>query len=147
MKTILSCLQFGVGQHRANSQSDGERHNSSIGEDGQSAFPFQNPNLLTDAVPHMPSSGDESGSIIVPQPRKPNAAVWSYWMNYMKMSTALVNNLTAVRSSSSESADSGAKSEGNVSVGFPRLTKRERALKVQKYLEKKHKKNAGKKIR
>eukprot|EP00826_Nyctotherus_ovalis_P044593 TRINITY_DN4824_c0_g1_i5.p1 TRINITY_DN4824_c0_g1~~TRINITY_DN4824_c0_g1_i5.p1 ORF type:complete len:203 (-),score=54.60 TRINITY_DN4824_c0_g1_i5:80-688(-) len=71
-------------------------------------------------------------------------------MSYMRMSTALVDDLSSYRSSSSESA--GIKSEGSPSVEAavlcPRkLSKAERTAKVLKYLEKKKRKNNEKKIR
>jgi hypothetical protein len=95
------------------------------------------------------------GGILVPRPRKPNTAVWSYWMNYMQMSQALVSNLPGMRSSSSESGNesAGALSEGMVgSEGHPPgyipvLSKDQRAAKVARYLEKRRKQKYCKKIR
>ncbi len=160
MRSLLSCLQFGVGHHRSPSQPDNDAHNSSGGEDTTrpASSEAQNASIparpgIHEPIPARPNSGETSGNaIIVPQPRKPNTAVWSYWMNYMRMSTALVSNLPGVRSSSSESVDSGVKSEGaqgpETTPIYPRkLSKEERALKVQKYLEKKKRKTNAKKIR
>ena len=162
MRSLLSCLQFGVGHHRSTSQSDNnEHHNSSGGEDTTRPASSEAQNAagigrtcVHEPIPVRSNSGDAGGNtIIVPQPRKPNTAVWSYWMNYMRMSTALVSNLSGVRSSSSESAEGEIKSEGASgpeSAGglYPRkLSKEERALKVQKYLEKKRNKSNMKKIR
>eukprot|EP00826_Nyctotherus_ovalis_P038994 TRINITY_DN3706_c0_g1_i4.p1 TRINITY_DN3706_c0_g1~~TRINITY_DN3706_c0_g1_i4.p1 ORF type:complete len:203 (+),score=58.05 TRINITY_DN3706_c0_g1_i4:92-700(+) len=66
----------------------------------------------------------------------------------MKISTALVGNLSGGSSSSSESVENGVRSEGDQANGnFPKLSKKERALKVEKYLEKKRKKSGAKKIR
>jgi len=142
MRSILSCLQFGVNYQHSSSVSDNEPQST---PEKESSKPSEPP-------AHFPESmnpGD--GKILVPQPRKPDTAALSFWMNYMHMSTVLVNNLSSLRSLSSESGE-GIKSEGNSSsdarILYPRkLTKAERAEKVQRYLEKKKRKNNERKIR
>eukprot|EP00826_Nyctotherus_ovalis_P038997 TRINITY_DN3706_c0_g4_i7.p1 TRINITY_DN3706_c0_g4~~TRINITY_DN3706_c0_g4_i7.p1 ORF type:complete len:281 (+),score=85.16 TRINITY_DN3706_c0_g4_i7:171-1013(+) len=143
MKAFLSCLQFGVG-HQQIPQSDANAQPPNKDTVPIPKLPL--PDQLLNTLPIKASSGDEGNTIIIPKPRKPDTTAWSYWMNYMKMSTALVNNLSGGNSSSSESLDSGVKSEGG-RRSFPKLTKQERALKVEKYLEKKRRKNGAKKIR
>lgn len=143
MKAILSCLQHGVG-HQTIVQPDNHPQSNSKKE-SVLVSGLQRPGQLLNTLPIKASSGDEGGSIIIPKPHKADPNAWTYWMNYMKMPTALVNNLSGVSSSSSESLDDVVKSEGE--RGFPKLTKQERALKVQKYLEKKRRKNGVKKIR
>jgi len=143
MKAILSCLQYGVG-HQTIAQPDNHPQNTSKKE--SVLVPgLQRSGQLLNSLPIKASSGDEGNSIIIPKPRKADPSAWTYWMNYMKMSTVLVNNLSGVNSSSSESSDGVIKSEGE--RGFPKLTKQERALKVERYLEKKRRKNGVKKIR
>ncbi len=152
MRSLLSCLQFSLGHQRSPSQPDGnEPHNTSNGSDTTRPPSTEAPAFGVSE--HMTGRSDSDGGgvrILVPQPRKPNAPIWSYWMNYMRMSNALVSNLPGMRSSSSESGDSGVRSEGACPAEGPyprRLTKEERAAKVQRYLEKKKKKNNTKKIR
>ncbi len=157
MKSLLSCLQFSVGHHRSPSQQDDEPHNTSNGEvatrpaSSEAPAPGQRSEAIQENMMGHGDLGEGANRILVPQPRKPNTAVWSYWMNYMRMSSALVSNLPGMRSSSSESGDSGVKSDGACQQPegpYPRkLSKDERAEKVQRYLEKKKRKSGAKKIR
>lgn len=151
MKSLLSILPFAAGHQRCPSLTEQEPRINTSGEE------TERPNSSEgQSVPRIQTTG--SDSIVVPKPRKPNTAVWSYWMNYMRMSTAAVSNLPGMRSSSSESNDSGPQSEGTSRMSDEnldssqghisrKLTKEERAFKVQKYLDKKKKKTFGKKIR
>lgn len=148
MRNFFSCFQFGSNHQRSTSQPDNQPQ--SISEEELKRPPSSE---MLNAIPHFGEQlSATEGTILVPRPRKPDTAALSFWMNYMQMSTALVNNISSYRSSSSESGDGGIKSEGNSSSSvrmlYPRkLTKEERAAKVQKYLEKKKRKNNEKKIR
>ena len=140
MRAILSYLPMGAGHQNHASPAEGEAQSSSNDEG------TGRPRSLETRGP---------GGIVVPRPRKPNTAVWSYWMNYMQMSQALVSNLPGIRSSSSESGNEsgGALSEGMASSerqpsAYPHaLSKDQRALKVARYLEKRRKQKFCKKIR
>jgi len=160
MRSLLSCLKIGVGHQRTPSQPD-DQHNSSEGENTtrpasseQPILPIPLRPVVQEPIPVRSESGEiGSSTILMPKPRKPNTTMWSYLLNYIRTSTAVVNNLSGARSSSSDSSDNGVKSEGGEQASPPimpyprKLSKEERAMKVQKYLEKKRKKSNTKKIR
>lgn len=148
MKSILSLIPLGPGHQRC--PSFDQQINTSNEETAR-------PN--SSETKEKLQNNNNSDSIVVPKPRKPNPAVWTYWMNYLRISNALVSNLPALLNSSSDSAgEAGVQSDGcskmseenaNRSQGeIPRkYSKEERALKIQKYIEKKKKKTFNKKIR
>lgn len=145
MKAFISCLQYGIGHHQPIAHSNDKQKNTGKNET-LPILNIQRPDSIVNPHPFKSSSGDEGNTIIIPKPRKPDTT-WSYWGDYMKMSATLINNLSG-GNSSSESEGGGVKSEGDYGKGsYPKLTKQERALKVQKYLEKKRRKNGAKKIR
>ena len=103
-------------------------------------------NRLPNEDPSRPHSSEsilkpgELG-IIIPQPQKPTAENWPYWISSINEPTGLLKTVSGFRTSSSESIN---KSEIET---VPTLTKEERFLKVQKFLEKRKRKNSTKKIR
>ena len=143
MRSLLTYLQIGAQHQRCPSQP----HNTSSEEESKRP-------PSSEAQYKMESGGS---TIIVPKPTKPNTASLLYLANYMRMSKAIVSNLAEMRSSSSESgSEGGIQSDGTNrfssekvnDYSIPRkLSKEERAAKVQKYWEKKKRKTYDKKIR
>lgn len=148
MRSILSCLQFGAAHQRSTSQPDSELQSTS-GRESVKPLSSEVPSVSSLFNEQLRGEGGD-GTILVPRPRRPDTGTLSFWLGYMQMSAALVHDLSSYRSSSSESA--GAKSEdcsrAEAPVLCPRkLTRAQRNAKVQKYLEKKKRKNNEKKIR
>jgi len=143
MKAFISYLQFGIGHHQTITQP-GEKSKNTESKETTSILGLQKHDQLLNPNLFKPSSGDEANNIIIPKPRKPDTT-WSYLGNYMKMQTTIMSGGSG-NNGSSESNDSGVKSEGD-KKSYPEITKEERALKVKKYLKKRRRKNGTRKIR